>query len=154
MGLGKVRHLDTQSLWLQQAVRQKRVGMAKVAGTMNPADAMTKALDSITMDRLLGLMALDCRGGGAAIAPNAEKLDENPERDVCSAGVLRADGQKVETADAEGLAGGKDDEPNEEKEEKGEGEGKDREGDDLPDGKKKERCEHGESAGDQAAGIA
>ena len=59
VGVGKIRHLETQSLWLQQAVRQKRVGLAKVLGTMNPADAMTKALDSGTMNRLIEIMGLE-----------------------------------------------------------------------------------------------
>ena len=31
-GLGKVRHLDCQSLWIQDAVRQKRIGQEKVLG--------------------------------------------------------------------------------------------------------------------------
>ena len=79
VGLGKVRHLDTQRLWLQQAVRQKRLGIAKVIGTMNPADAMTKAVDSVTLERLLGLMSLERRSGRAEIAPNTEKLDETEE---------------------------------------------------------------------------
>ena len=26
-GLGRIRHLDTQSLWLQQALRQRRLGL-------------------------------------------------------------------------------------------------------------------------------
>ncbi len=32
MGLGKLRHLEKQSLWLQEAVRDKRVGLSKVHG--------------------------------------------------------------------------------------------------------------------------
>ena len=41
-GLGKVRYLDTQSLWIQDAVRNKRVCLEKVLGSENPADMMTK----------------------------------------------------------------------------------------------------------------
>ena len=40
-GLGKLRHLDTQSLWIQDAVRSKQVVLEKVAGAENPADLMT-----------------------------------------------------------------------------------------------------------------
>ena len=36
-GLGRIRHLDTQSLWLQQALRKKRLGLGKVLGTENPS---------------------------------------------------------------------------------------------------------------------
>ena len=77
VGLGKIRHLETQSLWLQQAVRTKRVGLAKVLGTMNPADAMTKALDSNTMNRMLDLMGLEKREGRPGIAPMIEEADVN-----------------------------------------------------------------------------
>ena len=69
VGLGKVRHLETQSLWLQQAVRKKRLGLTKIAGPMNPADAMTKAVDSVTLERLIGVMGLERRSGRAEIAP-------------------------------------------------------------------------------------
>ena len=49
-GLGRIRHLDTQSLWLQQALRQHRLGPGLVLGTENPSDLMTKHVDS----KLLG----------------------------------------------------------------------------------------------------
>ena len=41
-GLGKLRHLDTHTLWIQQAVRTKRVDLRKVDGECNPADILTK----------------------------------------------------------------------------------------------------------------
>ena len=44
-GLGKVRHLDTQSLWIQDALLERRLQLHKVLGTSNPADMMTKVLD-------------------------------------------------------------------------------------------------------------
>ena len=31
-GLGKMRHLDTHTLWIQQAVRSKRIDLRKVLG--------------------------------------------------------------------------------------------------------------------------
>ena len=52
-GLGKVRHLDTQALWIQDAVRQRRVRLEKVLGTENPADLMTKHLDQKSIDKNL-----------------------------------------------------------------------------------------------------
>ena len=79
VGVEKIRHLETQSLWLQQAVRQKRVGLAKVLGTMNPADAMTKALDSGTMIRLIEIMGLEVRGGRPEAAPALEVAPESVE---------------------------------------------------------------------------
>ena len=41
-GLGKLRHLDTHTLWIQQAVRTGRVDLRKVLGEENPADLLTK----------------------------------------------------------------------------------------------------------------
>ena len=69
-GLGKLRHLDTHTLWVQQAVRSKRVDLRKVAGEVNPADLFTK--HSLTRERLMGLtklFGLEFRGGRAASAP-------------------------------------------------------------------------------------
>ena len=37
-GLGRIRHLGAQSLWLQQALRKRRHGLGKVLGTENPSD--------------------------------------------------------------------------------------------------------------------
>ena len=53
-GLGKVRRLDVQSLWIQDALRDKRLSMAKVLGTENGGDMMTMAVDSKTLGKLMG----------------------------------------------------------------------------------------------------
>ena len=69
-GLGKLRHLDTHTLWIQQAVRSKRVDLRKVAGEVNPADLFTK--HSLTRERLMGLAKLfevEYRGGREASTP-------------------------------------------------------------------------------------
>ena len=41
-GLGKPRHLEIKFLWLQEAVRRKKVVLSKVRGGVNPADVLTK----------------------------------------------------------------------------------------------------------------
>ncbi len=69
-GLGKLRHIDTHTLWVQQAVRSGRIDLRKVAGEANPADIFTK--HSLSRDRLMSLTALfECeyRGGRAESAP-------------------------------------------------------------------------------------
>ena len=69
-GLGKLRHLDTHTLWIQQAVRSKRVDLRKIPGERNPADLFTK--HSLSREKLVQLTSLfDCRysGGRAAAAP-------------------------------------------------------------------------------------
>ena len=63
VGLGKIRHLETQSVCLQEAVGQKRLGLAKVPGTVNPTLLMTKFNDSKTMERLMAIINLERRPG-------------------------------------------------------------------------------------------
>ena len=45
-GLGKIRHLHTQSLWAQDAVRETRVFIDEVPGTDSLADMYTAHLDA------------------------------------------------------------------------------------------------------------
>jgi hypothetical protein len=62
--------LDTHTLWIQQAVRLKRVDLRKVPGESNPADLLTK--HSLSRDRLEMLVELfGCKfiGGRAESAP-------------------------------------------------------------------------------------
>ena len=68
-GLGRIRHLETQSLWIQDAVRERRVNLFKVPGTENPADLMTKSLDARTQDKLMGKLGLEILEGRPASAP-------------------------------------------------------------------------------------
>ncbi len=73
-GLGKIRHLDTHTLWVQQAVRMKRIELRKVRGEVNPADVFTK--HSLTRDRLRQLVELfDCyfKDGRAESAPQLRR---------------------------------------------------------------------------------
>jgi phage gp16-like protein len=43
-GLGKVRHMEVRLLWIQEAVRNKRIQMWKIKGENNPADILTKPM--------------------------------------------------------------------------------------------------------------
>ena len=59
-GLGKLRHIDTHSLWVQQAARSGRIEVRKVKGEDNPADVFTKHLPARDkVNQLVGL--LGCR---------------------------------------------------------------------------------------------
>ena len=44
IGLGKVRHLETTQLWLQEKVADGTIKISKIKGVDNSADAMTKYL--------------------------------------------------------------------------------------------------------------
>ena len=50
-GLGKTRHIDTGSLWIQQTAAENRLKFGKVLGRDNPADLYTKYLDWNTIRR-------------------------------------------------------------------------------------------------------
>ena len=43
-GLGKVRHVEVKYLWIQEAVKVGRVVVAKIPGSANPADVLTKPM--------------------------------------------------------------------------------------------------------------
>ena len=47
-GLGKLRHLETHTLWLQEKVRTGAIVVKKVRGEVNPADLFTKLLKQLT----------------------------------------------------------------------------------------------------------
>ena len=51
LGAGRIRHIHAPALWLQQEVIDSRVGMDKVHGLENPADAGTKHLTGPELDR-------------------------------------------------------------------------------------------------------
>ena len=53
-GVGKVRHLDVNTLWLQQKISSKQIKLYKVGTLDNPADLGTKHLDQATIVKFLG----------------------------------------------------------------------------------------------------
>ena len=57
-GLGRVRHMDVQYLWLQQAASEGRLSLTKVPGTANPADLMTKYLSAEAISRIMGQLGM------------------------------------------------------------------------------------------------
>ena len=75
-GLGKLRHLDTQALWIQDALRTRRVNVEKVLGTENPADLMTKHLGGPDLQKCLKKLGIQIRHGRADAAPSLVKKAE------------------------------------------------------------------------------
>ena len=70
-GAGKIRHLATQTLWLQQLVTEKRVKLLKVSGQVNTADLGTKFLDRSKLESLTALLGFCVRAGRSEIAKAA-----------------------------------------------------------------------------------
>ena len=69
-GLGQVRHIDTNTLWVQQAACSKRIEYLKVAGTLNLADLMAKHLAEALKDQ-------HCKSAGLMFV--ARRADKAPE---------------------------------------------------------------------------
>ena len=74
-GLGKLRHISTQSLWIQDKVRTGAVELRKVRGDINSADLFTKFIPSgEKISSFIRLFSCDCRDGRAASAPQLRRL--------------------------------------------------------------------------------
>ena len=69
-GSGRLRHIDTSILWVQQKELQKAVEFMKVHGVMNPADLMTKHLVTASMEEHMDRLQLRPEKGRAKSAAN------------------------------------------------------------------------------------
>ena len=69
-GLGKVRHLATADLWVQDRVKKKDFVLERVPGAGNPADILTKHVDQALLSKHLGFMNLRHEAGRASSAPS------------------------------------------------------------------------------------
>ena len=83
-GLGKVRHLRTQALWLQETRQEGRLKFTKVPGEANPADAGTKYMAAPLLDKHVAAMGAKFQTGRAASAPDLKSIEveEESERTV------------------------------------------------------------------------
>ena len=77
-GLGKLRHLEIQFLWLQEAVRAKKVVLSKVRGDVNPADILTKPKSLDEMKGMFSFPSVDWCDKGHANAITCSCIDGRP----------------------------------------------------------------------------
>ena len=68
-GLGKLRRLETGYLWLQSAVKAKRLQVRKVLGAKNPADLFTKHLAVADMWKHLETLQISDEAGRSRAVP-------------------------------------------------------------------------------------
>ena len=71
-GLGRVRHLSTSDLWVQQLVRHKRIQLFKCGTLDNISDILTKGMARDRTLYLMNLMYYQLQGGRATAAPVRE----------------------------------------------------------------------------------
>ena len=72
-GHGKVKHLQTCELWLQEVVRDKRIDIQRVGTKDNPADLMTKHLDCKTATQHLHRLNAKTMTGWHELAPRLQR---------------------------------------------------------------------------------
>ena len=74
-GLGKIRHLDTGLLWIQQVVAEQRLKFGKVLGANNLADLFAKYLDEKTNLHHTTKFEFQAIEGRPADAPNLHDIN-------------------------------------------------------------------------------
>ena len=67
-GAGNIRHIHTQTLWIQHKVTKKELTLHKVDGSENMADLFTKVLSWPTIAKFLDKMGLEFMTGRATSA--------------------------------------------------------------------------------------
>jgi len=67
-GLGKLRHVQTRYLWVQERLLRGEFVLDKVGTKSNPADIGTKPLPRLDTERLMAIMGQDFRAGRASTA--------------------------------------------------------------------------------------
>ncbi len=72
-GLGKLKHVCVQWLWVQQVSKRKEIAYEKIKGQVNPTDAMTKHLTRQVMEDHLRRMFCEFREGRSSEAPQMAK---------------------------------------------------------------------------------
>ena len=68
-GAGKIRHLDTRELWIQERVARGDIMIEKVRGEDNVADGLTKHVDKQKMDQFMSECGFEKRSGRHELSP-------------------------------------------------------------------------------------
>ena len=72
MGVGKVRHIEVNQLWLQEMASNGRMRIEKVWSEENLADALTKGVDAQSIAMHVGGVTIVVSNGRH---PNAPSID-------------------------------------------------------------------------------
>ena len=73
-GLGKLRHIDTSYLWLQQDSIKHKLKPNKVKGTENRSDMNTKGLNGDDTSRYVRMLNMQHQEGRSELAPEVHEL--------------------------------------------------------------------------------
>ena len=67
-GLGRVKHIDTSFLWIQDCVQEGKISLRKRSTQEMWADLMTKASEGPRIKQLLDLMSFEFKSGSHPLA--------------------------------------------------------------------------------------
>ena len=85
-GLSKIRHVDMNVLWLQEACARKTILMNQVSGEENCADLWTKHLGAKVINKNVDKMEMSFEAGRAAKAAALHAVSAAPEQSNNSGG--------------------------------------------------------------------
>ena len=74
-GVGKVRHLDVGTLWLQEKQLKQIMEFKKIHGLSNAGDMMTKNIPRGTMEKHVAAINCEWRSGRASIAAQLHSVE-------------------------------------------------------------------------------
>ena len=77
-GLGKVRHIAVNELWMQDQVASERVSIHKIKNKFNVADILTKYLSKDEIAHIIEYLQHECMEGRSPAAPSLSLLDDQP----------------------------------------------------------------------------
>ena len=75
IGIGKVRHVEVNQLWLQEKVSKKEIEVIKVGAAENLADALTKPVDAMAIKKHVEGIGAELRQDRHQLAPRTVKSD-------------------------------------------------------------------------------
>ena len=85
VGVGRIRHLEVKTLWVQSLVDAKRLVVRASSGKVNPADIATKILGRERMQYLLGVLnvkTVDASGSVVDVGDGVNKESGNTNYNV------------------------------------------------------------------------
>ena len=76
-GLGKVRHIAVNELWLQEQISMKKITVHKLKNKFNVADLLTKHLSKYEVDQIIDFLQHEFAEGRNADAPDLNFVTEH-----------------------------------------------------------------------------
>ena len=73
-GVGKIRHIETNQLWLQDKVKDKIISIKKIGTLENPSDLLTKHLSRDVIDKHLKNLGFAREKGRHHLAPQSDYI--------------------------------------------------------------------------------